>query len=266
MENDLNKDQVVTDPDLTAGAVAQQDLDTQVVTEDKDDLLADGTKKADKTVKYSEFEKANEAKKVAEEQTAYAQRQLEIVQQQQSQVQQTQQNQPGSTYELAMQQLGFTADDLYDGNNVLKIQNRKAELDNMMQQQQTAAIAQQQFIASHSDFGTVVGSVNPSTGVIMTWSQEAQALKMKKPYLAASFQTAEGAYHAVMDERNLVDLEKKAAVNQEHLNRQGVDLNTAPLGGSAAGGGGAGDPMSQSLLSREATQDIINKLANGEQV
>lgn len=266
MTEDLNKDQSVTDQDLNnADAVSQQDLQTQVVTETKDDVLADGAKKADKTVKYTEFEKANEAKKVAEEQAAYAQRQLELYQQSQAQ-QPAQQTQVSSTYELAMRDLGLTAEDLYDGNNMIKIQNRKSELDLALQQQQAASATNQQFMVSHPDFNQVVGSVNPSTGTIMSWSQEAVALQNKKPWLNGAFQTAQGAYEAIMNERTFADLEKKAAINQEHLNRQGVDTNTQPLGGSAAGSGGAGDTQNQPMMSREKVLEIKAKLAAGQVV
>ena len=67
-----------------------------------------------------------------------------------------------------------------------------------------------------------------------------------------------------MNKRKLAEFETKAAVTDEHLNRQGIDTNTQPLGGSAAGGGGAGDPSGQGLLTREQTAEIERKIANGE--
>lgn len=259
---DLEKDQLVADPGLKADPAPQQDLNQPVTGQD--DLLADGTKEEDKTVKYAEFKKANEAKKLAEEQAAFAQQQLQIIQANQQPAPQVTQPQAGSTYELAMQQLNLTADDLYDGGNQLRIQNRKAELDMQLQQQQSANTANQQFMTSHPDFNQVVGIVNPANQTIMQWSAEALALKQKKPWL--NLQTAQGLYEAVMEERKLLDLEKKAAVNTEHLNRQEIDTNTQPMGGSAAGGGGAGDAKNQVMMTREQSLEIRAKLANGEKV
>ena len=265
-DKDLNSAQLVAEQDLNnADVVNQQDLNAQSVTEEQDDTLADGTLK-DKTVKYSEFEKANIARKQAEEAAAYAQRQLEIYQANiAAQQQVAQQPQINSTYELAMNELSLTPDDLYDGNNQLKVQRRKAELDMALMQQQNANLVNQQFMASHSDFGSVVGSVNPATGTIMSWSQEALALQQKKPWLAGAFQTAQGSYEAVMQERKLLDLETKAAVNKEFLNRQGVDTNTQPLGGSSVGGGG-GDVQNPALMTRAQVQEIQDKLDRGEDV
>lgn len=268
MTEDLNNEQSVATQDLNnAGVVNQQDL-SQPVTGQQDEKLADGSIKSEKTVKYEEFEKANAAKKTAEEaleteklKTAQA---VQLNQQMASQQQTQQSPQPSSTYELAMQQLGLTADDLYDGNNIVKVQNRKAELDVSMQQQQSVFTANQQFITSHPDFTQVVGSVNPTTGQIMSWSQEAMSLQQKKPYLASTFQSAQGAYESVMAERKLVELEKTNAANKEHQNR--IDDVTQPMGGSAAGGGAGGDTNSQRLLTRAETLEIERKLANDEQV
>ncbi|KKM81437.1 hypothetical protein LCGC14_1329760 [marine sediment metagenome] len=261
---DLNNSQSVADSDLnTDQSVTGQDLN-QLVTEKQAETLADGDDESKKTVKYEEFKKANEAKKAAEEQSQLLQNQLAIMQANQ-QVAPVETQQPGSTYELAMQQLGISADDLY-GENIIKVQTRKSELDTMLQQQQSALTANRQFILSHPDFTQVVGSVNPTNGQIMTWSQEALSLQQKKPYLAATFQSAQGAYQAVMDERQLVELKSKADANKEHLIRQGVELETNPLGGSAAGGGAGGDPNNQQMLTREQVLEIERKLANDEKV
>ena len=89
----------------------------------------------------------------------------------------------------------------------------------------------------------------------------------EKPYLtAAAYASSQGAYQVVIDERKRAELEKSATANQEHLARQGVDNNTDPLGGSAAGGGGVGDPNNRQMMSREQVLEIRNKLANDEQV
>ncbi len=265
-EKDLNKVPVVTEPDLKADVVNQPDLNNadSVDQQNQDDVLADGTTR-DKTVKYSEFEKANQAKKKAEEDAAYAQRQLEILQANMQQTAQPPVKQVASTYEQAMLDLGLTADDLYIGENMVKVQRRKSELDSALQQYQTAIEANKQFVANCSDFPQVVGSVNPLTGVMMAWSQEALSLQQKKPYLAGAFQNAQGAYQAIMDERKLMEFEKKAAVNQEHINRQDADIQSEPMGGSAAGSGGAGD-MQPALMSRQQVLDIEQKLESGQKV
>ncbi len=271
-ENDLNNAPVVTEQkeDLNnADVVNQQDLNNADVVnqqEQDDNKLADGTD-VDKTVPYAKLKEAADARKLAEEQAAYAQRQLELYQANQSQVQQPAQStrQAGSTYEQAVFDLGLTADDLY-GENIIKVQNRKAQLDQALQQQQTAYSANSQFVTSHPDFMQVVGSVNPATGTIMSWSQEALTLQQKKPWLVGAFNTAQGAYEAVMAERNLIELEKNAAANKEHLDRQGIDTASQPLGGSAAGGGAAGDVQNQQMMSRKQVEEIEQKLANGEAV
>ncbi len=271
-KTDLNNAGAVDQQDLNkADSVNQQDLnnDGSVDQQEQDGKLADGTDE-NKTVKYADLKKATDrvaeeskARKAAEEQAAYAQRMLELLQA--NQPQQTQQ-QAGSTYEQAMIDLGITTDDLYDGANIVKVQNRKAVLDTALQQQQSAFTATKQFVASHSDFTQVVGSVNPTTGFIVAWSQEALSLQQKKPWLAGAFQSAQGAYEAVMQERKLTELETKAAVNQEHLNRQDIDNASLPLGASAAGGGGAGDPQNQRMMTREEVIETERKLANGEEV
>ena len=261
---DLNTGQSVADTDLNkAQAVIEPDL-IQPVTEGQAATLADGDDKSKKTVKYDEFTKANEAKKAAEAESQLLRNQMALLVANQQQVQQPTTQQPGSTYELAMQQLGLTADDLF-GGNIVKVQSRKAELDTMLQQQQSVFTANQQFISNHPDFTQVVGSVNPATGQIIAWSQEALALQQKKAYLVPAFQSAQGAYQAVMEERRLVELESKDTANKEHLTRQGIDTKINPLGGSAAGGVAA-DAMNQQLLSTDQVLEIKRKLAAGESV
>ncbi len=265
MAKDVNNTQVVTEQDVNkADVVNQQDVQVQVVDEQKqDEVLADGTK-VDKTVPYSRFQEATDRAKEAEDKASFAQRETEILKQQAIQQQQPQQTQqPGSTFEQAMQQLGLTEEDLtYSGANQVKVANLKAQLDTAQNQQQQVFNANQQFMNSHSDFTQVVGSVNPATGVITAWSQEALLLQQNKPYL--NFNSAQGAYQAVMDERKLAELETKAKVNEEQQNRQKVDISSQPLGASAAGGGGAGDVQNQRLLSRAETQEIEDKIERGE--
>ena len=263
---DLNTSQSVADTDLNkAQTVVVQDLN-QSVTGAQDETLADGSKKSEKTVKYEEFEKANVAKKAAEDALALTEQKLAQsvnLQQQAAYNQQAVQTQlPNSTYELAMQQLGLTDEDLY-GENIRKVTIRTSELDSILQQQKNELAVNQQFIASHPDFTQVVGSVNTATGQIAILSQEALLLQQKKPY---SFNSAQSAYEAVMEQREIAELRKTDTANKEYLARQGVDNSTAPLGGSAAGVGGAGDTNNQQMMSREQVLEIRQKVANGEQV
>ena len=264
---DLNNSQSVAGSDLNnTQSVAVQDL-TQPVTGTQDEILKDGSKKSEKTVKYEEFEKSNTRAKVAEEALLVERQKLAQAIQLQQQTAQTPQvaqvPQPNSTYELAMQQLGLGDEDLY-GENIRKVNVRTAELDATVQQQQNIFSANQQFIASHPDFTQVVGSVNHATGQVVSMSQEALILLQKKPYLAnASYQSV---YDEIQASRKFVELEKVAAASKEHLARQGVNTETDPLGGSAAGGGGAGDTNNQQMMTREQVLDIRKRQANGEQV
>ena len=266
MEKDLNKAQAVTEPDLketqpvTESGVTEQVADVQK----QDEKLADGTS-TEKDVPYSELKKATDAKNAAEEQTAYAQRQLELMQQQ-ALVQANAPQQPMTSTEQALADLGLTADDIYVGENYVKIMNRKDQIDSVKTQQQQIAVGNQQFAAQHPDVSQVVGSVNPMTGQIMTCSPELMSLLTKKPYLAGACTTVQAAYDIVLHERKLAEFEKTQASNQEHQNRQEVDNTTQPMGGSAAGGGGAGDPNNQSLMSREQVLAIEQKLADGEEI
>ena len=266
-QTDLNNADLVDQQDLKdAGVVNQQDLNNAdlVDQQGQDDTLSDGTSK-DKTVKYEDLKKATDRTKVAEEAAAHAQRDLEIMQQAQQMSSQQQTAQPvGTTYEQAMLNLGLTADEMYDGNNIVKVNIEKSRLDGIVQQAQQATSSNQQFVNSHPDFSQVVGSVNPMTGQMVSWSPEALALQAKKPHLAGAFQTASGAHQAIMDERRLVELETKQKVANEHLKRQNVDNVIGPLGGTAAGGGTGGDIQSQELLTREQTLDIERRLAAGE--
>ncbi len=261
MENDVNSTQVVTEQDVKDQVVTDQSVTEQVADAQKqDEILADGTSK-DKTVPYSRLEEEAKARKAAEEQAMTAQRQLELMQM--SQQTQQQAEQPKTTLDQAMLNMGITADEMY-GDVQVKVFNEKARLDAILQQAQTAQVANQQFVNSHTDFTQVVGSVNPATGQIMAWSQEALSLQQRKSHLAGAFQTAHGAYTAIMDERRFAELEKNANANQEHLKRQGVDIISLPLGGSAAGGSTGGDIQSEELLPRSQVAEIERKLAAGD--
>ncbi len=246
---DANKDQVVTDPGENAGAANQQG--------------EENAQNQDKTVPYDRFKEVNDQKKEAEEGRLFAERQLELIQanmQGQQQVQQPSQA-AQTTLDQAMLNCGVTADDMF-GEAQVRVFNEKSRLDGLNAQAMQSVNANMQFVNSHPDFTQVVGSVNLATGQLMSVTPEVTALLQKQPSLAsASFQ--EG-YNAVLQQRRLKELEGKDIANQEHLNRQGVDTASLPLGGSAAGGGGAGDPGKQKMISREEVLAIEAKLASGE--
>jgi len=260
-DKDLNNDQMVTDQDLNkAGSVDRQGLTDQAASDQ--DVLADGTNK-DKTVKYSEFEKANKRAKTAEEDLMTAQRQLELATMQRMQPVQPQQ-QPKSSYEQAMADLGVTADDCY-GETHVKVMNRKEQLDRVQTQQQNAVLSNQQFMSAHTDVSQVVGSVNPATGQIMVMSPELGAILARKPYLAGACNVSlQATYNIVIQERRLAELEQNDAVSRQHQARQEVENATLPLGGSAAGGGGGDVVDNQKLLTQEEVDEIDRKRAAGE--
>ncbi len=258
MDTDVKEDQVVDGQGVTQVASGEGVAEAQAST-----VLADGTKQDDHPIPKERFDEVNEAKKVAEDALALSEAKLaQSVQLQMQATQQTSQvQQPGSTFELAMQQLGVTADDLYMGENLVKVNRLKSELDTTLQQQRTTFTSNQQFIAGHSDFTQTVGSVDPTTGRIIAWSNEALLLQQKMPYLA-NLQSAKDVYDAVINARKLAELEKAAVIDTEHQTR--VDNATQPMSGSAAGaGGGSGDIM-QGLLSREQYLEQERQLESGE--
>ncbi len=269
MEKDVNNTQVVTEQGVKDGQVANdQGVKEQTAdAQNQDGTLTDGTD-PNKPIPYSRLKEATdatkeaeEARKTAEEQAAHAQRQIEILEQQRL-IQANTTQQPKSSMEQALVDCGVTAEEMY-GEVIPKVMARKDEIDRANMQQQQAVMGVQQFVINHPDINQVVGSVNPATGQIIAPNAEVLALVAKKPYLANA--TLEAIYDAVIDARKLSEFEKTQAVNKEHLNRQGIDTETQPLGGSAAGGGAGGD-VQQNLMSREQCADIERKLESGETV
>ena len=253
---DVNMDQVVTDnQDANIDQIVTgQDVVTDVVNQQATDQ-ADASQ--EKTVPYDRFKEVNDAKKAAEEQVAYAQRQLDLMQAQTTQAQQTY-VQPKSTSEQALDNCGLTADDLY-GENIVKFQNEKDRLVNVQRQTDNATMAQQQFQVSHPDSVQVVGSVNPVTRQFIA-SPELLALLAKKPHLTGACNSVEIAYELVMQERQLNDLQKTQTITNEQQTRQTIDNKTQPMGGSAAGGMGGGSPQGNGLMSREQVREAIANL------
>jgi hypothetical protein len=252
--NDVNNGQAVTDPQdaNTEQVVTAPDVNTDVVNQQ----VADNAAQNQEAVPYDRFKEVNEAKKVAEEARLHAERQLELYQQAaQQQVQPVQQQAPKSVAQMALDSLGLTADDLY-GENLIRYHETKDQINAAQLQQSNARMADQQFIRAHPDVTQVVGSVNPATGQLMTASPELNQILMTKPYLASACTTVEAAYNIVLEQRQLAELNKTAAVSKEHLIRNNVQAATQPLGGSAAGGGGSGEQSGQGLLNRDQVAQI----------
>ncbi len=257
--NDVNTTQVVTETQdaNTEQVVIAQDVNTDVVDQQSTEQAGENQ---DQSVPYERFKEVNDAKKVAEEQAAYAQRQLDLINMnaQQQQVQTA----PKTVSEQALANLGITEDDLYEPKNIIKYQEAVTQINNAQAQQSNAVMQTQEFMMTHPDIANVVGSVNPVTGQIMQASPELLALVAQKPYLRQA--STQDLYLAVQDERKFSEYQKTAVIQKEHQTRTGVKTETQPLGGSAAGGGGSGSQGSQQMLTREQSQDIERRLAAGE--
>jgi len=265
MTEDLNTVQSVTEPDLEAEVVVQPDLNTDAdsVDQQNQDVLADGTT-PDKTVKYSELQKQVEARKAAEEQAAFAQRQLELMAQQQQFHQAQQPAARLTNEEQALQDLNLSADDLY-GSNIVEYTKRLNQINYAQYQQSQEVAATQQFIASHPDVGQAVGSINPATGQLVNVSPELAAILTKKPYLIGACNTLSNAYQVVLDERRLANVDTQTTEQKAANIQRKVDVATAPLGGSAAGGGGGnGSSQGTAMLSREQVAQIDADIAAGK--
>lgn len=259
-QTDLNTNQSVAGSGLKDQPATGQDL-IQPVTE----KLADGDDKGTKTVRYTEFEKVNKAKAAAEEEARISREQMAIMTANQTVQQPTvAPTQPLTVYDQARNDLGLGEEEYMTEAQRGQVIQRTIEIQNAAVNQQRQAQVNQQFIQSHPDYGEVVGR---QMGNNFQLSPELLKIITDKPHLAnAAYSNSQSAYQVVMDERKLAELEKNAATNQEHLQRQGIDNKTDPLGGSAAGGGVVGDPNNQQMMSREQVKEIKRKLANDEPV
>lgn len=271
MEQDANIDQNVAGQQADSAQVAAgQDVTGQ---SSAGDVAAGDTNQDKGPVPYDRFKEVNEAKneavkaqEAAEQATRTAQDQLAVamanpVQQVQPQVQQ-----PLSTFEQAMADCGATAEELpYDGAMQVKVQNRKEQLEQIKQNSTQQFLENRQFINSHPDYGEAVGKTSPTTGQIVPSAEITEILQRKPHLTAAAYASAQGAYNIVMDERKLTKFEADQATLKEHQDRQGIDNETLPLGGSAAGGGAAGD-VQQKMMTREQVLEVEAKLAGGEAV
>jgi hypothetical protein len=257
---DLNKNQSVADSDLNKDqSVAGQDLNA-LGQGGQAKTLADGEDKDKKTVKYSEFEKTNEAKKAAEEQVQTLQGQMRLMVANQQPVQPQPPQQPKTTLEQAMIDCGVTADEMY-GETTIRVLNRKSELDALQNQHTSAALANQQFESSHPDYGNVVGVRNPLTGAIQPTAEILKILT-EKPHLAATaYASSKGAYEIVMQERELEKLRQENTVNQEHLEQRGLEDKLKPTSGAAAGGA---MNTASGKVTVEQQQEMEERVASGE--
>lgn len=256
---DLNTSQSVADSDLTASGQGE-DLNAS----GQGETLADGDDKDKKVVKYVEFEKTNKAKIAAEQEVVNLTQQMQILSANQQQQTAPVQTQTQTIYDQARVDCGLQDEEYMTETQRGQVIQRTIEIQNAAQQQQQQAVSNQRFVQEHADYGEVVGK---QIGNNFQMSPELLKIITEKPHLAnAIYASNESAYKIVMEERELAKLQKTAASNQEHLARQGIDDNTNPLGGSAAGGGGAGDPSNQQIMSREQVLEIRQKLANDEQV
>ncbi len=251
-QEDLNKVPVVTEPDLKASGQGEQ-----VAT------LADGDDESTKTVKYEEFKKANEAKKVAEERAQLAESQIALINaNQQQQVVQSQPQQPLSDYDQAKADLGLTGVEFIEEAERGKIYVRINEITQARNRQTSAAMANQQFEGTHTDFTSVVGLRNPLTGVVQPSAEILEILK-EKPYLtAAAYASSQGAYEIVMNEREVTKLKEQTTIQEEHLKGQGIETKLAPVSGAAAAGGAI--QASSGSVSVEQQQEMEAKVAAGE--
>lgn len=260
---DLNTGQSVADADLNKEqSVAAQDLIASGQSEQAE-TLADGTDE-NKTVKYSEFKKANEAKVAAEEllkkQAQDHQTQMALLHANQQPVQA--QTQPLSDYDQAKVDLGLAKEEYLDEGQRSSIMTRMTEIGNVRHQQSAAAFSNQQFESSHPDFTSAVGFRNPVTGAIQPTAEILKILA-EKPYLtAAAYASSQGAYEIVMQERKIQELSQLNTVQQEHLKQQGIDTKLAPVSGAAAGGGAITTTGASVTVKQQ--QEMEERVASGE--
>ena len=230
---------------------------TQVTTEKKDE----------QAVPYERFKEVNEAKNAAEELLKKQEQdhinQMAILQANQQPVQTQVQTQPLSDYDQAKADLGFADLEYLEEHQRSKVNTRMVELINTRNAQANVAFVNQQFEASHSDFGSVVGLRNPITGQIQPTAEILKILT-EKPYLAAAAKaSSQGAYEVVMQQRKIDELTQQNTVQEEHLKQQGIDTKLAPVSGAAAAGG-AVSAQTQSAITLEQQKENERRVAAGE--
>jgi len=257
-------DQLVTDTQGEQGQLTtDKSEDAQVATEQQGDTTQPATE--ENRIPLSRLQEEIEKKRDAESRAKMLQEQLELTQQQQ---QQQAYVAPSikSTYEQAINDLGYDPDYISEQDRI-KIFERKAQLDNQVQQQQLLFAINQNFIRTHPDYSEVVGRPNAAVPGKTIPSEEIKEILQRKPYLqAAAMSSAEGAYNIVMEERRLKALEDKAgAINRQDA-QLSADAKTAPMSSSAAGGGGsvATSDTNIAKLTPAEFAELEARVANGD--
>lgn len=199
-----------------------------------------------------------EKRQATESQSQLLQDQMSIMQ-----ANQVQPQQPSSTYEQAIKDLGIDPDYMTETERI-KVFAHKEQLDQVKNQQVASQFANQQFIRSHPDYFDVVGK---PVGNQYQVSAELQKILTEKPHLtAAAYASSQGAYQIVMEERKLAELKKKNEALTEHQTQQDIDNKTAPMSGAAAGGGGtvaSGDVLPANATI-EQVREMERRVAAGE--
>ena len=249
-KKDLNTNQTVTDSGLKEQPATAPDLNSQVVTDEQAETLADGTP-VDKSVPYDEMKKAIDSKNAAEEKTRLLQAQVQVMQANQ---QETVQQAPLSDYDQARVDVGLGGEEFLEESQRGKIYTRMNEITNIRQNQTNALIANQQFESIHPDFSTVVGNRN-HLGQIAP-SAEIMKILTEKPYLTASvYSSSQAAYDIVMRERELTELKKLNIVNKEHLDQQEIESKLGPISAAAVSGGGISDKTAGTITLKQQLEN-----------
>lgn len=251
----------MTEENKTGNEVDAGDADQ--ATTGKEDVTAGGQQDVTPDAEGTQDEKykaaiamANaekEKRQTAEQEAQLARDQMALLQANQ-QVQTQQVQQPTSTYERALQDCGFRDEVYLSQEQQIKVNARKDQLDATNLQQQQSAIANQQFVQSHSDYGAAVGQNNMVTGQFMV-SAELQKILMEKPHLRGSCLTSEGAYKVVMEQRELAKL---TTTSQQQQTQQQIDTKLSPMSPAAAGGGAVDRTVGQ--ITENSTAEDIRKV------
>ncbi len=257
---DVNNQADVNSQQAGAAVVDPQDVnvqqnDSQVVNENGVNAQPANVQ-TEQAIPYNRFKEVNDAKTAAEQRAQQAEQQLlmmqqQILSQQSFQQKQVNTNQP-QTY---LQRVGVQAGEIPTAEQV----NAAMQL---QQQDTLAAIQAQQFLASHQDFNSVVGKVNPYTGqpeISETFKKVISKNPAYMPLQYLAFQNpayAQIAYDMVVMQKQIDDLQGIVQVNNAFNVQQTVQQKTSAMSSQAAGGGAGVNPDSQfSNLNMSNPQD-----------
>lgn len=250
-DKDVNTDdQFVADPDVSQPITGEGD--TGQLAPDQEGVSPPATD--ENRVPLSRLNEEIQKKRDAETKNELLQQQLAIMQQQQQLMPQAQTQQPLTTYEQAMKDLGYDADYLTEAERI-QVFRRKEQLDNQRFYQQSIEQQNRAFMLSHPDYGEVVGKIDPATRQVVP-SAEITEILQRKPWLYnAATASAEGAYNIVIEERRLKELESKSGTLSAADAAQKAAARTAPMSGSAAGGA-AGIPGAENVAAMKTAADV----------